>query len=94
MASWLCENKAYKSELQEQAMLLLRVLPGQRDAAVLWSDFFNDELKEENEFERNLACLPNFIAECQEVFWSFMLTALNLVKLVVKMTERCQESWR
>ena len=50
------EDETYKAELQEQAMVLLRVLPGQRDAAILWSDFFNDELEEENEFERNLAC--------------------------------------
>ena len=50
------EDEAYKAELQGQAMILLRVLPGQRDAAVLWSDFFNDELERENQIERNVAC--------------------------------------
>ena len=28
-------------------MILERVLPGQRDAALLWSDFFSDDLKDQ-----------------------------------------------
>ena len=35
--------------------LLLRVLPGQRDAALLWSDHFAGTLKKQN-FDRSVAC--------------------------------------
>ena len=50
------EDAEFRKALQEQAMILLRVLPGQQDAAVLWSDFFNEELVQENNFEKNWAC--------------------------------------
>ena len=39
----------------QEGLLLLRVLPGQRDAALLWSDHFSDSLKEQD-FERSVAC--------------------------------------
>ena len=38
-----------------EGLLLLRVLPGQRDAALLWSDHFAGTLKKQN-FDRSIAC--------------------------------------
>ena len=32
------EDMEFRKTLQESAMILIRVLPGQRDAAVLWSE--------------------------------------------------------
>ena len=61
------EDESYKAELQEQAMSLLPVLPGQQDSAVLWSDFFNDELEQEKHLERNLAC-PTVYRKVSESF--------------------------
>ena len=39
----------------EEVMVLERVLPGQRDAAVLWSDFFSNDLRKEGGMERSIA---------------------------------------
>ena len=44
-----------RSQLQERKTLLLRVFPGQRDAALLWSDHFAGTLKQQN-FDRCIAC--------------------------------------
>ena len=68
------ENTEFRKVLHGRAMILLRVLPGQRDAAVLWSDFFNEELVQEDNFERNLACptLYRRPSGSLEVFWSSM----------------------
>ena len=65
------ENTEFRKVLRERAMILLRVLPG---AAVLWSDFFNEELVQENNFERNLACpaLYRRPSGSLEVFWTSM----------------------
>ena len=40
---------------RNEGLLLLRVLPGQRDAALLWSDHFAGTLKQQN-FDRCIAC--------------------------------------
>ena len=40
---------------RNEGLLLLRVLPGQRDAALLWSDHFAGTLKKQN-FDRSVAC--------------------------------------
>ena len=40
---------------RNEGLLLLRVLPGQRDAALLWSDHFAGTLKKQN-FDRSIAC--------------------------------------
>ena len=40
---------------RKEGLLLLRVLPGQRDAALLWSDHFAGTLKNQD-FDRSVAC--------------------------------------
>ena len=42
-------------QCRNDGFLLLRVLPGQRDAALLWSDHFANTLQEQ-EFSRSVAC--------------------------------------